>query len=163
METPKTPPVLTPEQAAMIEGTGAAPVSPEEQLKLDMIEWYTAAEQMEVLKKREAILRVKLFKAFFPTPVEGTNSYELPDGFMMKGIHVINRSVDQAVLTTLATEFAKQQINIAELIKWKPELVKSIYNTLSAEQKQLFDQALVIKEGTPQLDIVMPKRKGAHK
>lgn len=140
-----------------------AELTPEEQLKLDMIEWYKAAEAMAALKDREMALRVKLFKAFFPTPKEGTNSYDLPDGYVVKGVHVVNRAVDQAVLTTLSKEFAEAHIAIADLIKWKPDLVKSTYNTLSAEQKQLFDQALVIKEGTPQLEIVMPKRRGAHK
>lgn len=137
--------------------------SDEQQLKLDMIEWYKAKEQMDALKEREVALRVKIFRAYFPAPKEGTNSADLPDGYLMKGTHVVNRAIDQAVLTTLSKEFADAHIAVADLVRWKPDLVKSVYNTLTAEQKQLFDQALIVKDGTPQLEIVMPKRKGAHK
>lgn len=127
----------------------------------DLATWYQLQEQISKLKSQEALLRAKIFRASFPTPKEGTNSAPLNDGTgaVLKATHVVNRTVDVAALTVLTPTFAAKGIQVAELTKTKVELVISEYRKLTAEQRQLFDQALTVKDGSPQMEIVIPKAK----
>lgn len=137
----------------------------------DLFEWYRVQEELRKLKAQEILLRTKLFKHHFKDPKEGTNSLELdplliaaglpPDGMVLKATHVINRSVDEAALNVLTPVLDEKKIPVAKLIKRKPELVKSEYNELTDDEKKLFDQVLVIKPGTPSLEVVLPKKRVA--
>lgn len=148
-----------------------AVIPPTEVTLNDLFEWYKTQEELSRIKAKEGLLRSRLFKHHFPTPNEGTNTIELgpllvaagipDDGRQLKGGHVINRSVDEAALLVLADKFKEEKIDVEKLIKRKPELVKSAYNELTKEQKQLFDQALVVKDGTPSLEVVLPKKRVA--
>lgn len=135
-------------------------VTPEE-----LAEWYRTKEELGKLKSKEALLRSRIFKFYFPDPAEGTNSRELGDGTgaVVKGTYVINRSVDQGALDALreAQKVADSNayaINLDVLVVWKPELKISEYRTLTDEERNWFDQALVIKPGSPQVEVVIPKR-----
>lgn len=124
----------------------------------DLAEWYRIKEQLNALKAKEALLRRFVFNGFFPTPKEGTNSYKLPDGFVLKATYPIDRAIDEAAMTALADPFREAGISVDSLIRRKPELVVKEYRTLTAEQATLFDQCLVIKPGSPQLEIVKPAK-----
>jgi len=137
----------------------------------DLFAWYKVQDELAKLKAQEILLRTKLFKHHFRDPKEGTNSLELdpllvaaglpPDGMVLKGTHVINRSVDEASLQVLTPKLDEAKIPVAKLIKRKPELVKSEYNELTDEEKKLFDQVLVVKPGTPSLEVVLPGKRKA--
>lgn len=137
----------------------------------DLFEWYRIQDELKRLKAQESILRVKLFKHHFKNPKEGTNDLPLgpllvaagipDDGRVLKGGHVINRSVDEAALTVLLPTFAEKQIPVEKLIKRKPELVIGEYRKLTKEEQQLFDQALSVKPGTPSLEVVLPAKRVA--
>jgi hypothetical protein len=137
----------------------------------DLFAWYEAQAELSKVKAREILLRKKLFKFHFPAPDEGTNSLPLnplleaagipADGRVLKGGHVINREVDEASLKVLGPTFQEQGIAVADLIKWKPALSVSAYRELTAEQRTLFDQCLIIKDGSPTLEVVLPKAKAA--
>lgn len=122
--------------------------------------WYEMDQQLSKLKAQEMLLRMKIFKFYFPTPVEGTNTFSLPDGYALKGVHGINREIDIAAAKVLAEKFVEAKIAVDALIQWKPSLSIKEYRTLTAEQMHLFDQCLTIKPGAPALDIVLPKTKG---
>jgi hypothetical protein len=124
----------------------------------DLEEWYLANEQLAKLKAREMMLRKRIFNHYFPTPKEGTNDAELPDGYVLKATYPITRTVDEAGLSVLKEQFVEAKISTDKLVSYKPSLVVSEYRTLTAEQQQLFDQALIIKPGTPALEIVQPKK-----
>ena len=63
---------------------------PENQVtQQDMERWYTVQEQLSKLKNEEQLLRKKIFTGMFHDPVEGTNSVDLGDGFVLKGKRVI--------------------------------------------------------------------------
>lgn len=128
-------------------------VSPEE-----LSEWYQVQEQLGKLKARELILRKRIFSAYFTAPKEGTNNYPLSDGWVLKGKYVINRDVDPGALDALREPLFNAGIRVGELVQYKPSLVMSAYRGLTHEQQQLFDQALIVKEGTPALEIVLPKK-----
>jgi hypothetical protein len=126
----------------------------------DLYEWFNTQAELARLKSKEALLRSKVFKGFFKDPKEGTNKAPLGDGYELKATHVINRSVQKPVLTTLTETLRTAGIPVDDLIEWKPELKVGAYRKLSEEQLKLFDQCLVIKPGTPALEIVKPKKSG---
>lgn len=127
----------------------------------DLSQWYTMQEELKRLRAAEMLLRRKIFKAFFPVPAEGTNNHELPDGWMLKGKHTINRDIDPGAFQVLRDQFEKAGIHPDALVQYKPSLVKREYNMLTEEQKHLFDQALIVKPGSPALEIVLPKKRAA--
>lgn len=132
----------------------------------DLNEWYTIHEELAKLKAKESLLRAKIFKGMFQHPEEGTNSVPLSDGWVLKGKYVINRTIDQAALTSLSavdastnmSALAAAGVSVDSLVRWKPELVLSAYRGLAEQQRMIFDQCLIIKEGSPSLEIVLPKK-----
>lgn len=125
----------------------------------DLIAWQALAEQLSKVKAAEMLLRVKIFKGKFVDPKEGTNKVPLNDGWVLNGERKIDRKVDIAMVNALAIPdgpFVQAGINPALLIDWKPELKLSAYRELTVEQREVFDQALTIKDGSPTLKIVLP-------
>lgn len=130
----------------------------------DLSQWYQMQEQLKKLKAAEMLLRLKIFKGMIKDPKEGTNTVPLAEGWVLKGKHVINRDVDRAALAvntavdpaTHMSRLSANGIHVEQLIKWTPELITKNYRTLTAEQQQIFDECLIIKEGSPQLEIMLP-------
>lgn len=132
---------------------------PETQVtKADLEEWYTLQAELSVIKEKEQTLRMKIFKGMFHDPVEGTNTTDLADGFVIKGKRVINRTVDEAAFKASIEELASNGIPTDEIIRYKPELAVSVYRKLTAEQMHLMDTVLIVKDGMPGLEIMKPKR-----
>lgn len=129
----------------------------------DMEEWYRLQQQLAEIKGKEMALRLRIFKHHFPNPKEGTNTVPLNDGTgcELKGVHKINRSVEKAALVVLAPKFEEAKIAVGDLIEYKPELKIAEYRTLTEEQRELFDQALIVKDGTPDVKIVLPAKNKA--
>lgn len=126
-------------------------------LQNKLAEWWEIQKQLSELKAKESELRNVLFAAYFQNPAEGTNSFELAGGWMLKGKRVINRSVDKGSLTAMSDNLRAAGIDLDSVIEWQPKLKVSAYRKLDAEQTHLLDQVLVIKDGTPGLEIVLPK------
>lgn len=127
----------------------------------DMQEWYRLKEELTRVKAAEMLLRTKIYHALFKNPVEGTNTLPLQDGWVMKAKRVINRSIDLAALQINSQEdpdthmsaLTSHGINPQKLVAWKPELVLKEYRTLTEEQQKIFNECLVIKDGSPDLSI----------
>lgn len=131
---------------------------PEQEVTLeDLGTWYKMKEELDKLKTNELLLRRRLFRHYFPSPKEGTNTEKLPDGYQLKGTHKIDRKVDEAALATLTATMQEQGIRVDELFVYKPSLSMTGYKELTAEQRLLADQCLIIKPGAPSLAIVEPK------
>ena len=120
-------------------------------------EWYALQNQMREIKEREMELRKKIFTFYFRDAVEGTNKLEMQDGYVLNAKRVINRSVDKGSLVTLTPELQAAGIKVDDLVEWKPSLKISAYRKLTEAQTQIFDQVLVVKDGSPSLEIVAPK------
>ena len=120
-------------------------------------EWMKVSEELKVLKEKEIKLRKEVFQQFFPTPMEGTTNVELEDGWVLKGVHKINRNVDEAALPAVQRELAKHKVSIDELVRFKPELVIANYRKLDPKWLKILDQAIVSTEGSPSLTLVPPK------
>lgn len=126
----------------------------------DLEDWYKLQEDLSRIRNQEMLLRKKIFDYYFPAPKEGTNTYPLPDGYALKGGYVINRTVDVALLTNFNEKLKDAGVSVDKLVKYEPKLAVSEYRTLTEEQRQLFDQVLIIKPGSPSLEIVLPKKRG---
>ena len=136
-------------------------IPPNEVTQEDLNEWARLQKLLSATKASEMLLRTKIYKGLFKDPVEGTNSVDLAEGWVLKGKRNIDRSIDKGALTTLTEELRQQGIPVDMLIEYKPSLKLAEYRTLTAEQAVLFDQVLVIKDGAPALEIVLPKRRKA--
>lgn len=133
----------------------------------DIATLYEMQEQLAALKSAEAMLRRRIFDHFFPNPTEGSkdNKYPLNDGTgaVLQADHKVNRKVLEPELDVLKAKVRAEGSNLPKLpfnklVKYTPELVKSEYNKLTAEERQLFDEALDIKPGMPEVKVVIPKR-----
>jgi hypothetical protein len=124
----------------------------------DLNMWDELNKQIGKLKAAEMLLRMKIFHTLFPTPVEGTNSLPLTEGWVIKAKYPISRKVLADVALTAAAHLREAGIRFDELVIYKPELAVGEYRKLTAEQCVLFDQILEVKPGSPQLEIVLPKR-----
>jgi len=131
----------------------------------DIEAWYKLQQRMAEDKAAEAMLRARIFRGIFTAPTEGTNTHDLDDGtgFVLKGTRVVNRKVLEDEVESYKVRMKEEGSNLPKfkfdkLIKWKPELIKSEYNKLTDEERHQFDAVLEIKDGTPSLEIVKPKR-----
>lgn len=127
----------------------------------DLIEWDKAKRELALIKSKEMMLRQRIYKHFFPIANEGTNKVDLNEGWVLKAQRVIDRKVDLGILQAMATEggaFQKAGIVAPQYIDWEPKLKVREYRTLSEEQRHVFDQALIIKDGSPQMEIVLPAK-----
>lgn len=119
--------------------------------------WYNMQEELKVLREAESVLRNEIFKVAFPNPKEGTNKLDLPEGWVLNATMPITRKVDLAAFLALKEELEAAHISPDKMVKFLPELELKQYRCLTEEEVQLVDQFLIIKEGSPQMKIVMPK------
>lgn len=127
----------------------------------DLAEWYRLKDQLATIRNSEMLLRQKIFKGLFPTPKEGTNSHTLPDGYVVKATHTISRDIDVGAVEAYRQRLTEQGVAVDKLLNWKPSLVTKEYRTLTEEQRNMFDACLIIKPGSPTIEIVKPKTKGS--
>lgn len=127
---------------------------------LRMLDAWEQVDQLRALiQECELDMRLRLFSGAFANPVEGTNSHKLPDGRVLKGQYKINRYINEEVLpATLAALRERGVANTDALVRYKPELAKREWNSLSEENKLLFSPAITAKPGTPSFEITVPKR-----
>jgi hypothetical protein len=122
-----------------------------------------AWDQMCLLKalveESEKDMRLKLFQGAFPNPKEGTNVHKLPDGRELVGKHTVNRKIDEAALPAVLVAMREAGVaNSDKLVRYKPELAKREWNSLSDENKLRFSPAVISTPGSPQFEIRIPKR-----
>ncbi|MDE3023511.1 MAG: hypothetical protein KGI54_16955 [Pseudomonadota bacterium] len=126
-------------------------------------EWQTAllyAQDAKKLIEREQELRKEVFAIFFDAPKEGTNNYELANGWKLKGTYKLERKLDEAALPAVKEKLTEMQVNSDVLVRWVPELATKEYKsllTLNPEAAKEFDAALTTKPGSPVLELIPPK------
>ena len=122
-----------------------------------LIAWESAAQQAAHFKKEEARLRRECFEEGFPEPVEGTNYVNLENGYRLKGIHKLTRSIDKAALSATLEQLPESVAD--SVVNYNPSLALSVYRKLPEDQRRIMDEAVVIKPGMPTLEIIAPKEK----
>lgn len=126
-------------------------------------EWKNAVgrvAQVKALIEDERQLRKRVIELFFPTPKEGTNTFELNAGYKLKLTYPLDRKVDEAAISSVLERVRAMQANPDELLDFKPSLNLKAYRafqTLHPEAVKVFDEALTTKPGSASLELVEPK------
>jgi hypothetical protein len=125
----------------------------------DLITWQDIKARIALMKTdvtAEQLLRKKIFAGFFPAPVEGTNTYNLAAGYVLKASYPIDRKVDNNVFLALKATLVIGGIPVDSIVTYEPKLVMSEYRKLTAEQQALMDQCMDVKPGSLSMEIVLP-------
>lgn len=117
--------------------------------------WQEAGDLLAAYKGKEMTLRKQLVQDFFPSPVEGVNTYCMPAGYLLKLTHKIERKIDEAALSDVLEQMEEGTEDT--LVKYKPSLNKKAYDLLPTDEQTIFLEALIIKPGTPSMTIIAPK------
>ena len=134
-----------------------------------ILAWEQAVKALAAAKDAEAALRKEvLAKAFAFDPEalrEGTENFELGNGYKLKAVFKISRNLNNEneavdkVLSKIEKTGPEGAFIAERLVKWKPELSVSEYNKLPEKFKKLFDEVVTSKEAMPALELVAPKSK----
>lgn len=115
-------------------------------------EWRKIDEWLGRAKAREMELRRFLANFFIPAPSEGVNNLLVNDDMLVKMTHKVTRAIDKAALPAVLSKLGKGWEDA--LIEYTPELVVKAYRNMPDDLRRTFDQALVIKDGAPTLEIL---------
>lgn len=145
--------------------TAAKTLTPEERDAL-LLRWQNAKNALELAKETELELRNEIVAGVFdPTKEEGTETFELGNGYKIKAVKKLNYTLnneDDAVdraLTKIEKLGAEGKFIADRLVKWKPDLSISEYRQLGDKYKKHIDEVLTVKPGTPSLTLIEPKAK----
>lgn len=126
--------------------------------KESLFAWYDLQARLKEMKKKESKLRNLVFSYYFPNPDEGVNTFELEDNYVLKGKHSLTRSLDDAKFRASLEEIRQAGIIPETLINYRPSLVKKAYVRLTDDERKYFDRFLIIKNGSPTLEVVLPAK-----
>lgn len=139
-----------------------------------LLKWQDASTALENAKVAETQARQEVVKLMFdgkPAP-EGTNNFELGNGYVLKIVGKINYNLSESAkpktpgMVPWATRTALNELEktgnegkfIAErLVKWSPELSLTEYRALAPQYKAIIDKALTTSDGMPSVSIEAPK------
>lgn len=126
-----------------------------------IMDWNRADATAKAAVARERDLRKQVIDASFDKLTVGTNTLVLGAGYKLKaGItqsYSLQKDADDSY-TTLVNILGQMNPETAKrLVRWKPEVSVSEYKKLTAEEQALINQVLVIKDNSPQLELVVPK------
>lgn len=116
-------------------------------------QWHQASEQLAELRKLESDLRRQIFAAAFQEG-EGTAYADLPDGYQLKGIGKLTRSLDERLVPTISERIPAMHFN--RVFKQKVQLSTTEYKKLPPEVRDVVDEAILTKPGMPSLELIFP-------
>lgn len=119
----------------------------------DMTEWYNLKMQLAKIQAAERLLRAKVVKGMFPNLKEGTTRKGIGDGYELVAEMSLDRKVDEPLFDALKQQFLERKIPIDLLVNYKPQVSVKSLKALPAEERKIFEQCLVIKEGSVSLKI----------
>lgn len=128
-----------------------------EQLYSKIGRWNELQAKLASIKDEEMKLRKEIFEECFPTPVEGTATIDMPEGWTLKGTYKLTRSIDEAALPAVLAELRKHKVSTDTIITYKPNLSLSNYRKLDPKWQRVLEQAMTVKPGAPTLELVAPK------
>ena len=120
-----------------------------------LVAWNDVKGLIADLKKVEAALRKEALDEFFAKREEGTTNVELGHDWKARCKQPVTRKLDptkfDAVFEKLPRGFRQK------LIKMDAKLVVGEYTKLSDEHREIFDEAVTMKNGTASLELLPPK------
>lgn len=125
-----------------------------------MSEWFALAAENKKRADREMQMRKNIIKQKFPTVVEGANNkVPLDNGWILQATGKVTRKLDEGAFKAIKQELIDANIPVDMIVKYKPELSKTIWKALNEDQTHLFAQCIVEVTASPTIEIKMPKRK----
>ena len=129
--------------------------------KMELLsKWHEAQESLRQAKEAEADLRKQVVEEFFsdvPQDAEGTFSLPLGGGYKLKSQYNLARKINTEALDEMREQIEATGVNLDEVIHWTPVLRMAAYNTLTLDQRQVFDEIIESKQSIPALKIEAPK------
>ena len=116
--------------------------------------WQALDAQRKVLANQETELRKALVAAAWPKPEEGVNHLEHPlaDGRKPKMTHKITRKLTDGE-QALAALRAKGVNDTGQYIRVRYELAVAGYKAANTEIREVLDEFVVSRPGTPTLEV----------
>lgn len=137
-----------------------------------LMAWEASKKTLESAKADEMELRNAFVKfAFDPSKTAGTERIELGGGYQAKAVKketygfIKNQEgktdtmAINAALAKIEHSFEGGSVYAQRLVNWEPNFSVSEYKKLPAEVREVIDEVLEVKQGTPTLEIIAPKSK----
>jgi len=131
----------------------------QEQMQHDVGRWYEISAELKRLRAEERKMREQIATRYFGAPsgpTEGAESLELPDGSSLVLTRKLIRSIDEAALPAVAAAMPPGWGE--KLVRWKPGLDLREYKKTPQPVRDVFAQALIVKQAAPTLEVKPPKK-----
>lgn len=128
----------------------------------ELQEWFGIGPKVKELQARESYLREKIVAFYFNGQVqEGVNRIDAPfdPSWDIEVTGKLTRDIDPAALDSYRDELINACIDVQSLLNYKASLNTKAYKNLPEEQRQVFDNVLIIKQGKPSLKFAPKKAK----
>ena len=127
-----------------------------------LMNWQKATTDLLLAKEYEMNLRKHIISRMFPNAKEGTNNFELGNGYKLTAVVKFNYKFEsREKVSNMLQAFAgmgEEGITISRhLVKWQPEPSITEYRKLTGQYKAIADAAIIITDATPSLEIKAPK------
>jgi hypothetical protein len=120
-----------------------------------LADWQEVKEQRDAFTARERVLRDRVVKSFFPMLAEATSTADLGDGWKLKAVGKINRTVKLDENFPWPAWLTPD--HFSKLFPEKRTLAEGEWKQLSTLEKASLSALVTEKEGTSSLEIVGPK------
>lgn len=117
--------------------------------------WAETQKESKRLALLERKMRDEVFGECFTDPKTGTNNLELGAGWKLKAVTGFESSLDANVYELISSKLKPETVQAC--VKFKPSLVAAGYKLLTAEEKEILDEAIVTKPKPVTLELVPPK------
>lgn len=127
-----------------------------ESAKMELLfNWYTKKQELVKLQAEERALRTTVVNAFLPeeNKKEGTNTIKLSTGDELKIVCGMDRKVDKAVWSSILPQLCEAGVDVNEVVETKVELRVAAYKKLTEEQRNIMDECVTSKWGSPQVSV----------
>lgn len=116
--------------------------------------WNEAKLAAKVAVEKERLLRDEVV-ALFGAQEEGTRTLVYEGFAEIKLRQTVDRKVDENLLQEVMKKFPKDSVyrrDSTYLFRWKPELKTKVYKEMPESDRIIFDNALVIRLASPQIE-----------
>lgn len=122
-------------------------------------QWQDVSQAVKELTQQERALREQLFAGTFPSPEEGVNKYELPDGRVVKGTYKLTRKLDVEKLEAAVNDTSVSAEVAQKVVRIKYELDLKAFKDLPDIARNALEvqQIVTTAPALPTLEIVNPK------
>lgn len=127
-----------------------------ESAKMELLfNWYNKKQELARIQAEERALRTTVVNTFLPeaNKKEGTNTIKLSTGDELKIVCGMDRKVDKAIWSNILPQLCEVGVDVNEVVETKVELRVAAYKKLTPEQRDVMDECVTSKWGSPQVSV----------